>query len=312
LEKLTKVLNDSVNKSSDNEIEYRIMDKQGNLQWLYSKFVPFRFNDKHETTELLGITYNINERKALEASIRSSENSMRELNLTKDKFFSIISHDLKNPISTFLGLSEVLYSNYEDLSEKEKKTFSKVINDSAKKLYQLIDNLLQWSRIQTGRIECVPESYNIYDIVENIIGLFELQINSKQLIVVNGLEKSQEILLDMNMINTVFRNLISNSIKFSDNNKNIFIVSTKNDTEIIISVQDFGTGMDEQTMANIFKIDKIQSKTGTDGESGTGIGLIICKEFIELHGGKIWVDSKEGFGTTFYFTLPLKKEPLFL
>jgi len=308
LEKLTKVLNDSVNKSSDNEIEYRIMDKQGNQQWLYSKFVPFRFDDNYETIELLGITYNIDERKALEASIRSSENSLRELNMTKDKFFSIISHDLKNPISTFLGLSDVLYSNYDDLSEKEKRTFSKVINDSAKKLFQLIENLLQWSRIQTGRIECSPENNNIYDIVENIIGLFELQINSKQLIVVNELNKSQEAFCDMNMINTVFRNIISNSIKFSENDKKIIISSVIKGNDIIISVQDFGTGIDEQTLANIFKIDKIQSKSGTDGESGTGIGLIICREFIELHQGKIWVDSKEGFGTTFYFSLSLKNE----
>ena len=236
--------------------------------------------------------------------ILKQKEELADLNATKDKFFSIIAHDLINPLGNFKEVTKVLYDEFDKFSSQEKFNFIGMMRDSSDHVYSLLDNLLEWSRTQRGTIKFNPIDFDLNFIVSETIEVLSLSANTKKIALINNIPKNFIIKADPNMLRTVIRNLISNSIKFSNQNAKITINSDVSDTHIKIIVSDSGSGMDEATMAKLFKIDEHITTPGTNQEKGTGLGLILSKEFVEKHNGSIQVKSELGKGSTFIIELP--------
>ncbi len=251
---------------------------------------------------------NAREFAQLNRILEESEERLKQLNGSKDKFFSIISHDLRSPFTSITGYSEVILDDIDDLSKEEIKEFAGSIHKSAKNIQNLLENLLQWSRMQTGGIKYNPSNINLSDVVEEIVDLYQVNAARKKITLINELDNEYPVKADKFMLNTVLRNLVSNSIKFTRKYGTISISATENTDkkEIEITVTDTGLGMSEEIKNKLFKIDEHVSTKGTEKEKGTGLGLILSKEFVEKHGGKIWVESELGIGSKFKFTIPTK------
>jgi len=256
-------------------------------------------NKRHE--ELL-IKY-INELAEVNSQLKESEEKFKKLNDEKDKFFSIIAHDLKSPFNALLNLSEFLVEDLPDLSIEEIKSFSKEINKSAHNVYNLLLNLLQWSQIKTGRLKKSFENIALSSLLNNTIVLLDNVASKKSIQLINEIDSSHFFNGDRTMISSVLQNLISNSIKFSKRNGKIIVSSKIDKDKIVVSVRDTGVGISNENIEKLFKLDEHLSTFGTANESGTGLGLILSKELVEQNGGKIWVESEERIGSTFSFTL---------
>ena len=226
------------------------------------------------------------------------------LNATKDKFFSIIAHDLKNPIGSFKQVTETLSVEYKNFSEEDKIEFIDNMKDASKHIYNLLENLLIWSRSQRGIIECHPEIMELSQVVSIVLDQLYIQSTAKKIKLLNKVSDQQKANIDPNLTTTIIRNLVSNAIKYSNENTIVEVLSEENNAEIIIEVKDYGVGMNETIKDALFKINDSKSTNGTSGEKGTGLGLIISKEFVEMQSGKIWVESEPGKGTSFLFTVP--------
>lgn len=243
----------------------------------------------------------------LEKKVEQRTLELKELNATKDKFFSIIAHDLKNPFNTLMGFTELLLENLADYSQDKLEEFISILYDTSRHSYALLENLLEWSRSQTGRIEMNPEKVKMHDIFEENIDLLYNNATNKKISLVNNIDADAFAFADSNMVRTVIRNLISNAIKYTKENGIISGSSEMNGNMIEISVKDTGIGIAPENIEKLFKIDVNYSTSGTADETGTGLGLILCKEFIQKNGGEIWVESELGKGSTFRFSLPTKK-----
>jgi len=228
-----------------------------------------------------------------------------ESNSTKDKFFSIIAHDLRNPISALKQVTDMLALEFDTFEEDEKKELIGLLKKSSDSVSQLLDNLLTWSRSQRGIIEFEPEEFDLSELVKMIIDLQTNQAARKNIQLVNSMPDYLKINADKNMINTVIRNLISNAIKFTNNGGKVEINAQKLSDRIEIDVEDNGVGMDEDTTTKLFKIDKTFTTEGTNEEVGTGLGLILCKEFIDKHNGNISVESTPDKGSMFVISIPI-------
>ena len=249
---------------------------------------------------------NAREFAQLNKILEESEERLKQLNGSKDKFFSIISHDLRSPFTSITGYSEVILDDIDELSKEEIKEFAGSIHKSAKNIQNLLENLLQWSRMQTGGIKFNPNIIKLSDVVEEIVDLYQVNAARKKITLVNDLDNDYPLKADKFMLNTILRNLVSNSIKFTKKYGTIGISAKENLTkkEVEITVTDTGLGMSEEIKNKLFKIDEHVSTKGTEKEKGTGLGLILSKEFVEKHGGKIWVESELGIGSKFKFTIP--------
>ena len=244
-------------------------------------------------------------RKKYADEIQKYVAELNELNQTKDKFFSIIAHDLKNPFVTLLGFSEILLSEYKELQSDEVLFFINEMKNTADLSFNLLQNLLQWSRSQTGRIEFHPSELNLFHTVEQNIILVYKSAEKKNITLVNNIDASINVNADEDMLNTVVRNLLTNAIKFTPKNGKISVESSYNANFTVIGIKDSGVGMAKEIIEKLFRLESSHSTSGTENESGTGLGLILCKEFVEKHGGKIWVESEIDKGSTFNFSLPL-------
>jgi signal transduction histidine kinase len=231
-------------------------------------------------------------------------NKLEEANSTKDKFFSIIAHDLKNPFNTLIGYSDVLKSDFREYGQDEIYQHLNTIYNTSVNGYNLLENLLKWSQSQTNKILFEPQKVNLFNIVQICIEDVENQSQFKDIEIHNDISKNYHIIADQNLLKTVLRNLVNNAIKFTDRNGMITISSTKDEFCTEILVKDTGVGMSGKYVNDLFKIDRISTMAGTYKEKGSGLGLILCKEFVEKHGGKIWVESKQGIGSEFKFTIP--------
>jgi signal transduction histidine kinase len=240
-------------------------------------------------------------------AILTQHNELETANATKDKFFSILAHDLRGPIGNFYTFTNLLINAKEtELSKKMMET-ALIINTSAQQTLTLLENLLTWARLQKGSIDFNPKQNNICAIFENNVDLLHAKANEKKLTVINNLPGEMLCELDYNMIDTVVRNLLSNAIKFTHQNGTITISGKMENNSAQLKLSDTGIGMSQSEIEQLFRIDvSHKSKDGTSGEKGSGLGLILCKEFIELHGGKLWVESELGKGSSFLFTLPCK------
>ncbi|MDP2036970.1 MAG: tetratricopeptide repeat protein [Ignavibacteria bacterium] len=231
---------------------------------------------------------------------------LKEVISTKDKFFSIIAHDLKSPFQGLLGYSQILSTEYSTLTEEEKMTFIQSIEELSQNSFRLLENLLEWSRLQTGKIVFAPEEHNLLLELFPTLSLLKQTAQNKQITLEYTIANSIIVKADKNMLTTILRNLVSNSIKFTKSGGRITIEAKPVDTFVVFSIADTGIGMRKDVVDNLFNVGKSISTRGTANEEGTGLGLSLCKEMIALHGGRIWVESEIERGTTFYFTLPLE------
>lgn len=238
-------------------------------------------------------------------TIEKQRKELESLNATKDKFFSIIAHDLKNPFASLIGASDLLVDNADELTQEQVKTFSGIINQSARQAYRLLENLLTWSRMQTGSIAWKPKEIDLWDLVNEVVILHTGSAENKGINIEAIIDEDLRIVADPNMINTVVRNLVSNAIKFTPREGKITVSSHIRGKFVEIWIADTGIGIDTKGQNKLFRIDEQLIKSGTENESGTGLGLILCKEFIERHNGNIWVESVLGKGSTFKFSIPL-------
>ncbi|MBU8893561.1 MAG: hypothetical protein KOO66_12350 [Bacteroidales bacterium] len=252
-----------------------------------------------ENNNKITVFHDITNRKKMEQALTESIQ-------TKNKFFSIIAHDLKNPFNTLLGFSDLLLKNYKVYDEEKCGHIVKIINDSTKNTYSLLENLLTWSRSQSGKIKFSPEEIKIKTIINEVILLLQQSAKNKNIRLSDNSEANLTVYSDKNMLNTILRNLVSNAIKFTHQNGAIIISAceTKNQDFIEITVADTGVGISKEKTADLFRIEKSDATYDTDNERGTGLGLILCKEFVEKNGGRIWVESELNKGSKFVFTTP--------
>jgi signal transduction histidine kinase len=260
---------------------------------------------KRETNDLL--TQKNKELEATLHKLKESELNLKELNSTKDKFFSIIGHDLRNPLNALLGFSELISGNSRSYTMEEIRKYNKIINDSARNIHQLIENLLEWSRSQAGNIDFSPKLCNLLPVTNDIQNIFNIQIRKKNITVLNNIPENLNVFADKNLLSTILRNLVSNAIKFTPPGGYITLSAEKSDGKVDISVSDTGIGMSRHQINNMFQLDTHITKTGTSQEKGTGLGLILCKEFIEIHKGTIHIESEPDKGSIFTFSLPFTK-----
>jgi signal transduction histidine kinase len=235
--------------------------------------------------------------------IEKQRKELESLNATKDKFFSIIAHDLKNPFASLIGASDFLVNSSEELSKEQLDNFHEIINSSARSGYRLLENLLEWARMQTGKISFKPKQVDLWNLVNEVVNLLTGSAEHKEICLTANIQENLSARVDENMINTVVRNLVSNAIKFTPRGGEIVVSSKLLDQFIEITVADNGIGIAEDKIDKLFRIDEKVSQIGTENETGTGLGLILCKEFVEQHGGKIHVKSKLGKGSQFIFTI---------
>lgn len=222
----------------------------------------------------------------------------------KNQFFSIISHDLRGPLGSSVSLSELLLDNIQEYSREEINEISETLHQSNKNIYKLLENLLEWSRVQTGMITFSPKKILLNKLIEDNIELSKNAALNKEINIVFEAAHLVEAEVDKNMINTILRNLLTNAIKFTDKNGEIRVALSKTKQKVEVAISDNGIGVPEIIKTKLFKINGKVIQKGTDNESGSGLGLLLCSEFINMHKGKIWVESIEGQGSTFTFTLP--------
>lgn len=234
---------------------------------------------------------------------RQAMRSLQMSNDSKDKFFSIIAHDLKGPFSSLLGFSNMLIEEVDEGDLSNIKKYSSVLNSTLNKTYYFLVNLLDWSSSQTNRIDFAPKEFCFNELVDEVFQLLELQAHDKDIVLKKSLEHQIMISADRNMLNTVIRNLVSNAIKYSDKGK-IELKAYFVNSNLYCSIIDNGIGMTKEKMDTLFQISDIESIPGTNNEKGTGLGLILCKEFIEKHNGEIGVESNLGSGSIFWFRIP--------
>jgi len=280
--------------------------KDGTNYWELASISPI-IDEKGNTIKYIAVKEDITERKKTEDALKKSEKELLQANATKNVFFSIIAHDLKGPVGNFTQLLDLLKENFNDISNDEKLDYLNILSGLSTKTNILLNDLLLWARIQMNTLEFSIESINLKKLVNSSIDIVEERAKEKNIQLQTSID---DILVEINesSIKTVIRNLLSNSIKFSNRNSLIEINSKiLNDNTIEISVKDNGVGIPEENINNLFKIESTFTTYGTEKEKGTGLGLIICKELIDKNKGIIRVESKENKGTTFFFTLPIKK-----
>ncbi|MFA6270959.1 MAG: PAS domain-containing sensor histidine kinase [Candidatus Paceibacterota bacterium] len=268
--------------------------------------------DKGEMIAVVGVLRDITERRRAEAELKLKNDQLLKLNAEKDKFFSIIAHDLRSPFNGFMGLTQLLTENTRDLTIDQILKISVNMRNSATNLFRLLENLLQWSRMQQGLIPFDPKVVKLLPLANECIEMHLASAKIKGIEITIDFPSDMEVLADSDMLQTVIRNLVSNAIKFTPIGGRInFSAKTDNDKTIEISISDTGIGMGQEMIGNLFRLDVQANRRGTEGEPSSGLGLLLCKEFIEKHGGKLWVESEEknlpdgkAGGSTFYFTLP--------
>jgi signal transduction histidine kinase len=237
--------------------------------------------------------------------LKEKNAQLAELNASKDKFFSIIAHDLRGSFGTLLGFAQLVTENIDDYSKERIKTFVGRVRSSAERLYALLENLLTWSRIQRGIMKGAPRDINLFVMVRDNLQLALDKAEQKQIRLQNSVPEDCRVYADMSMVDTVLRNLISNALKFTPMDGRIDVAAGPyNERMMAISVTDTGVGIPEEQLPELLRIDTQYKTSGTEGEQGSGLGLILCKELVEHNQGQLWVTSQAGEGTTFTFTLP--------
>lgn len=297
-----EVIDNLANNHKVDSTEYCFQTKSGEkITGLYSAQL---LNINNETVILSSIN-DITKRKKIEEALQLSEKQLKASNATKDKFFTIIAHDLRSPFNSIIGFSDLLYHNLHKYDIFKIEKFTEQINSTAKQTLILLDNLLNWARTQTGQISYNPQKIFLQKLINETVAIINTSAKIKNIEL--NTPQSAEITLtaDKNMLETIIRNLISNALKFTYAGGQINIYYIINTQHVEIIVEDNGIGMNQETIQNLFKIETNTSSLGTNYEKGSGLGLILCYEFVEKHNGKIWVNSEPNKGSQFHVSLPL-------
>ena len=292
------------NNSLENiSVEKRYLNKKGDIIWALTTISMIR-DENERPSFFIAQVQNITKRKKSEEQLIKYTEELKLLNAAKDKFFSIISHDLRSPFNSLLGLTEYISQSYDEMTPTEIRTSISNVYASSKQVYNLILNLLEWSMIQSGRLTVNKSVINLSELGNEIMSLYEESANHKQLQLINNMEQDILVYADKYMIDTIVRNFVSNSIKFTSPGGKITIKGIINGDNAEVSVTDTGIGISPEEQKHLFRIDEQTRRDGTLNEKGTGLGLILCKEFIEKNNGVLWVESEEGKGSRFSFTVP--------
>lgn len=246
----------------------------------------------------------VTDKKRDEAEIKKINEELKESNAAKDRFFSIIAHDLKSPFQALMGYSELLFHEYYTLSEKEKKYFIDNIGQMSRNIYQLLENLLEWSRMQTGKIQFYSDVFNLLHELNPTVSLLLPSAKNKNISITVDINRIIFVKTDRNILKTIIRNLISNAIKFTSPGGHIIVSAESRGGQVEVTVADNGIGINENDLKKLFQPNRKLSSKGTLNEDGTGLGLMLCRELVQLYDGKIWVESVLGKGTKFTFTIP--------
>lgn len=285
------------------DFECQIRRRDGVIRWIWA-CGNYQSDEKGNIFRMAGIVQDITERKHIEELIERQYIELKKLNIDKDRFISILAHDLKGPFSSIIGLLNMLIKNISFNNLNEIKDSLLLINEASKRAYNLLDDILLWIRAESGKLPFKPNDLNLANICDEVIENMKSIASEKNIAINSILDNNITIFADSNMLKTILRNLISNAIKFSYENGKIELRADKNESNIIIKVSDNGIGIVPDTKNKLFDMTYIRSTEGTKGEKGTGFGLLICKEFAEKHGGKIWAESEPGKGAIFYFVIP--------
>jgi len=278
-------------------MDYRLKNKSGEYRWIRDYGRPF-YDVDNTFLGYIGSCYDITDNI-------NNELLLKELNATKDMIFSIIAHDLRSPFSSLLGFTSLLSENINEYDKPKIEKQVLIINKIARQTFSLLEDLLLWSKAQSNKLVFEPQELALSEICNEIMENLKENIEAKE-IEINCIDLEKiKLKADVNMLKTVLRNLISNAIKFTRKNGKISVYTESNQHEVIIIISDNGIGISNKNIAKLWDLSKDFKKKGTADEGGTGFGLALCKEFVEKHGGKIWVESKLEKGSDFKFTIPL-------
>ncbi|HVO72769.1 MAG TPA: ATP-binding protein [Ignavibacteriaceae bacterium] len=290
---------------------YCLKQKNGKAAWIKESITVEREHNG-KIKNYYGIASNINDQKDIEEKLRKSEEDLRLINASKDKFISILSHDLRAPFTSILGFSEILLNDPE-LSEAEKQEYLNYIHQSSQNQLQLINYLLDWSKLQTGKLTIQLQRIHVHSLIHSCVSSLTGNAIRKNLEISVNANDTLFVEADQRLLTQVITNLLNNAIKFSNEYKTIDLFADLfNDEFVEFVVRDKGIGISEPNKSNLFKIDKIFSTEGTKGEKGTGLGLSLAKEIVEKHGGQIWFYSQKDVGSEFHFTIPISKNTILL
>jgi PAS domain S-box-containing protein len=318
-EKNTELVNQKLEKALSGEpqrFEILTEQKNGEIRPAEISFNKSNYNG-HDT--IIATVHDLTESKKVVNELLRNNNDLKDSNKSKDKFFSIFAHDLKNPFQGLLGFIDLLYEDLDELSNEQVKEYLSNVRNASYHTYALLENLLEWSRIQSGKMPFTPTVFDIHNEINSVITVLENNATQKDIKLINEVDPGIMVEADRNMIHSVIQNIVTNSIKFSNANGRVVIrgrvpltyVKAKSSTEprdrhwLEVSVSDNGIGIPEEILPRLFKLNGQYSSAGTANEPGTGLGLVLCHEMIEKNGGRIWAESISGQGTTFIFTIPL-------
>ncbi len=288
--------------------DFRIRRVDGEVRWVFAACGHI-LNSEGKSVRLSGLLQDITERKMAELEIQSKNEELLKVNAEKDKFFSIIAHDLRSPLSGFMGITELMIDKSMEISREELYEMAVVMRKSASNIFRLLGNLLEWSRLQRGLTSFTPELILLSSIISDSLNQIIEDANKKDIIIVFEIPEDLSLWADKNMLESIIRNLVSNAVKFTPKGGRV-TVSAKSDSGklVEISIRDTGIGISKQMIPNLFLLDSKTNRKGTEGEYSTGLGLIICKDFVEKHGGELLIESEEGRGSLFSFTIPCIRE----
>ena len=277
--------------------------KSNEYYWEELVVYPIR-SSKGKVSRFVAIFDNITERKTSQEKLKIYTKELEDIVQRRDKFFAILAHDLRSPFDSLLGFSYLLANEIKELESDDIEKFSNNIYTTAKKIFQLLENLLQWSKLQSGSADFTIEEVDLTETIKIVIELLELNATNKRITLINNIEGKNIITTDKNMIFSIVQNLISNAIKFTNIGGRIIINSFVDEKFITIQIEDNGVGMGKEILSELFKVGSKVRSLGTNQEEGNGLGLILSKEMIELNGGKLWAESEKGIGSKFYFSVP--------
>ena len=296
---------------SDEKIvhQYRMKHKNGSWRWIESTEIIYERQVDGTPQQVFGIGLDITDRRQTEDELKRKNEELYLLNAEKDKFLAIISHDLRSPFRTFLGFTRMIVEDLPYLNKGEIQEIALKMRKYATNLSNLLENLLEWSRLQRGITLFSPESFFVMPMISGSLALYLEAFKSKKIDISYDISEDLMVYADENMLESITHNLASNALKFTSEGGKVVIHAKSTSNNLVeISIKDTGIGMNKEMLKNLFKLDIDSRRKGTNIEPGTGLGLIICKDLIEQQGGKIWVESTEGKGTTFFFTLPANLE----
>ena len=295
---------EAFHKKEKYSIEYRLLRNDGEYRWIQENGSP-RYTSTGDFLGFIGQCQDINQRKQAELILQAKNEELQKVNVEKDKFFAILAHDLRSPFNTLLGFTQIMVEDFSELKQEDIQKMAKAMRTSATGLYSLLENLLVWSGSQRGTTSFVPVQFSLKDIIQENLKLVQESAHAKRIEIAINISDDLMVFADVNMIGSTIRNLVSNAVKFTPKNREICISAMSIPGNLIeISIKDSGMGMSEEMCRKLFQLNENIGRIGTEGEPTSGLGLILCKDFIEKNGGQIWAESEENEGSIFYFTLP--------